>query len=175
MIYQCDTHVAHRLAQNQRQMWKKKTPCFFSPPLVQLPVANWIYFSLLCNTLASTGGSIFRAGLRMKRLVVKQTARAARDHCQWRADAALQLSISSFLSPHHPLKRTPRHRRSVLLQTPRIQTPDCDQPKKLLLSSSGKEGDTSAPCLFTFPTCQKRSECEDYSALPEWNSMKAQR
>lgn len=64
---------------------------------------------------------------------------------------------------------SPRHRRSE------SKTPDCDQPKKLLLSSSGKEGDTSAPCLFTFLTRQKRSECEDYSTLPEWNSMKALR
>lgn len=124
----------------------------------------------------------------MKRLVVKQTRRAARDNRQWRADAALQLSISSSLPRRHPLfssakkkrkekrqEKAPRHRCAVLPQTLWVPTPERDQPEKLQLSSSGKEGDTSAPCLFTFPSCQKRSESEDYSTLPEWNSMKAPR
>lgn len=50
-----------------------------------------------------------------------------------------------------------------------IQTPEYDQ----LLSSSGKGRDTSVPCVFTFPTCQKRSEWEDYTQ-PKKNSIKSQ-
>lgn len=45
--------------------------------------------------------------------------------------------------------------------------------ENLLLSSSGKGGNTSAPCLFTFSTCQKRSKSEDHTAWLKQNSIKA--
>lgn len=51
----------------------------------------------------------------MKRLVVKQTRRAARDNRQWRADAALQLSISSFLPRRHPLFSAKKKKRLLAI------------------------------------------------------------
>lgn len=157
-------------------MWKKITPTF----LLSISVTSshkLDLFSFFCNTLASTGRLDFTAGLRMKRVVVKRTARAARDNCQWRADAALQLSISSFLPHHHSWFASANKKKTMLGAPADTLNPDAWlwSAETLLLSSPGKEGDTSAPCLFTFPTSQKRSECEEYSTLPEWNSMKAPR
>lgn len=91
-----------------------------------------------------------------------------------------QLSINSSLPPHHPLFSACSTEKAIspLFLKRRqtafwIQTPEYDQ-QKLLLSSSGNRGNTSVPCLFTFPTWQKRSESEDDTARTKWNSMKTQ-
>lgn len=123
----------------------------------------------------------------MKRLVVRQNSASSAGQPPMESRCCVA-TVNKFLSSSPPSiillsekrkkkkkKKAPRHRCAALPQTLWIQTPERDQPKKLQLSSSGKEGDTSAPCLFTFPSCQKRSESEDYSTLPEWNSMKALR
>lgn len=84
---------------------------------------------------------------------------------------AVNTFLSSFPSS---IILCPSHRKRQLSTLDQAPTDSFLNPdtwmwstEKLLLSSSGKEGNASVPCLFTFPACQKRSESEDYTARPE--------